>query len=150
MGDVLRASQKIQGVSMKKTPTVAQDEPKITKPQKTTPKSETVRTGDSGQSYTYTYVLSTLKQREAIDLTKHKTKLQSIIKPYFGDRLISLSFDKESYTLQLKEPYEVADKRRLGRLISQGSDLKKHVFKVRYNNDESSSGQLFVLKKKKS
>ena len=148
LDDVLKHRTQIQGIPMETTPKVAQNEPKITKPQKTTPKSETAKSENS--EYTYTYLLSTAKQREAIDLTKHKAKLSKIITGYFGDRLISLSFDKESYTLQLKEPYEVADKRRLGRLISQGSDLHKHVFKVQYNNGESSSGQLFVLKKIKS
>lgn len=133
---------------METTTKVAQDEPKTKKPQKTTPKSETAKTGDSG--YSYTYILSTAKQREQIDLTKYKSKLSKIISSYFGDRLISVVFDKESYTLQLTEPFEISMKRRLGRLISQGSDLQKHTLKVRYNNGESSSGQLFVLKKGKS
>ncbi len=102
----------------------------------------------SDDIYTYCYMLSTVTQRKKIDLTKHKIKLEKIIKSFFGDRLISVVFDKESYTLNLKDEYEVADKRRLGRLISEGSsELKQLVRKVIYNGNQDTSGQLFRIKK---
>lgn len=113
-------------------------------PQTTNPTKET-KSDDTG--YTYCYILSTLEQRKAIDLTKHKSTLEKIIKPFFGDRLLSVAFDKESYTLHLKDEYAVSDKRRLGRLISEGSDLKKYVHKILYNGNQDTSGQLFRLKK---
>ena len=111
----------------------------------TTKKSQTLQSDDI--CHTYCYILSTKEQRKAIDLTKHKSKLEIIIKSFFGERLISVVFDKESYTLNLKDEYEVADKRRLGRVISDKSDLKQYVRKVLYNNNQDSSGQLFRLKK---
>ena len=111
----------------------------------TTKKPQTPQSDDI--CHTYCYILSTKEQRKAIDLTKHKSKLEAIIKGFFGERLISVVFDKESYTLNLKDEYEVADKRRLGRIISDKSDLKQYVRKVLYNNNQDSSGQLFRLKK---
>ncbi|MEA2072919.1 MAG: hypothetical protein U9O86_04980 [Campylobacterota bacterium] len=111
----------------------------------TTKKAQTQESDDI--CYTYCYILSTQEQRKAIDLTKHKSKLEAIIKGFFGERLISVVFDKESYTLSLKDEYEVADKRRLGRVISDKSDLKQYVRRILYNNNQDSSGQLFRLKK---
>ncbi len=95
----------------------------------------------------YTYILTTKEQRKAIDLIKHKSKLEKIIKGFFGERLLSLTFTKESYTLNIKDEYTIGDKRRLGRLISEGSDLKKFVKKVIYNGNKDTSGQLFRLQK---
>lgn len=111
----------------------------------TTKTPQTTKPSDTG--YNYTYILSTREQRKAIDLTKHQTLLEKIIKGFFGERLLSVTFDKESYTLTLKEEYEVSDKRRLGRLISQGSDLQQFVKKIIYNGNQDSSGQLFPMKK---
>ena len=122
---------------------VVPQEPKTKNPSQTINPLKKSQSDDTG--YTYCYILSTLEQRKAIDLTKHKTKLESIIKTFFGDRLISVEFDKESYTLNLKDEYEVSDKRRLGRLISEGSDLKQYVRKVVYNGNQDISGQLFRL-----
>ncbi len=125
---------------------VATQEPKIKTPPQTTKSTKQSKSDDTG--YHYCYILSTLQQRKAIDLTKHKFKLEKIIKSFFGDRLISVVFDKESYTLTLVDEYEVADKRRLGRLISEGSsELKQLVRKVIYNGNQDTSGQLFRLKK---
>ena len=98
-------------------------------------------------NYSYTYILSTLEQRKAIDLLKYKSKLEKIIKDFFGERLLALTVDKESYTLTLKDEYKVSDKRRVGRLISEGSDLKQYVHKILYNGNQDTSGQLFKLKK---
>lgn len=98
-------------------------------------------------SYTYCYILSTQDQRDAIDLTKHKVKLSKVIKEFFSTRLISLTIDKQSYTIKLKEEYTVGDKRKLGRAISTGTDLKKFVRTVAYNGGSDKSGQLFRLKK---
>ena len=95
----------------------------------------------------YTYILTTLEQRKAIDLSKHSTKLKKIIEGFFEDRLLSVTFDKESYTLKLKDDFTIGDKRRLGRLISEGSDLQKFVKKVIYNGNKDTSGQLFRIKK---
>ena len=125
---------------------VATEAPKIKNPPQTTKSTKQSKSDDTG--YSYCYILSTLQQRKAIDLTKHKDKLEKIIKSFFGDRLISVVFDKESYTLNLKDEYEVADKRRLGRLISEGSsELKQLVRKVIYNGNQDTSGQLFRIKK---
>ncbi len=95
----------------------------------------------------YTYILTTVEQRKAIDLTKHSAKLKKIIEGFFEDRLLSVTFDKESYTLKLKDDFTIGDKRRLGRLISEGSDLQKFVKKVIYNGNKDTSGQLFRIKK---
>ena len=73
--------------------------------------------------------------------------LENIIKEYLGAKLIEIQIDKTSYTLILNVKLEVGDKRRLGRLISQNTDLKKYVRKISYNNSQDTSGQLFVLKK---
>jgi len=131
-------------LTKKDTSKITQQEIKTNNPIQTTPKPKPSKFDDT--SYTYTYILSTLEQRKAIDVSKHKVKLEKIIKEFFGDRLISVKFDKESYTLHLKDEYEVADKRRLGRLISEGSDLKRYVRKVLYNGNQDSSGQLFRIK----
>ena len=117
-------------------------------PNKVTQEANLTQADDT--SYTYCYVLSTLEQRKAIKLTKHKSKLEKIIKEFFTDRLLNLEFNDESYTLTLNELYTVGDKRRLGRLISEGSDLKQFVKKVIYNGNQDSSGQLFKLKKPSS
>ena len=118
---------------------------------KTQKQSSTAKTTPTAESedtcYTYCYILSTVEQRKAIDLLKHKIVLEKIIKEFFQERLISIVIDKESYTLNLKDEYEVADKRRLGRVISDKSDLKQYVRRVAYNNNQDSSGQLFRLKK---
>ena len=95
----------------------------------------------------YTYVLTTIEQRQAIKLTKHKSKLEKIIKSFFGDRLLNIKFTDDSYTLNLKDEFLIGEKRRLGRLISEGSDLHKHVKKVIYNGSQDTSGQLFRLQK---
>lgn len=120
-------------------------EPKKQTATPTTKKLQTAEASDT--SYTYCYILSTLQQRKSIDLTKHKSQLEKIIESYFGDRLVSLKFNKESYTLTLTEEYEVADKRRLGRLISEGSGLKQYVRKILYNGNQDTSGQLFRIKR---
>ena len=95
----------------------------------------------------YHYILSTPEQREAIDLTKHKAKLQEIITGFFSKRLISLEIQKDGYILTLKDSFPVGDKRMLGRLISTNSGLKQYVRTVSYNNKQDSSGQLFKFKK---
>ncbi len=97
--------------------------------------------------FTYHYILSTPEQREAIDLTKHKAKLQEIITGFFSKRLISLEIQKDGYILTLKDSFPVGDKRMLGRLISTNSGLKQYVRTVSYNNKQDSSGQLFKFKK---
>ena len=99
--------------------------------------------------FTYCYILSTLEQRKALDLTKHKEKMTKTITSFFGDRLISVEIFKDHYLLKLKDAYEVSDKRRLGRLISENCDLKQYVRKVLYNNSKDSSGQLFRICKEK-
>ena len=99
------------------------------------------------KEFTYTYVLSSPSQIEAINLLEYKDKLQTIIKDYFKDKLVSVLVDKMSYTLNLTSTFTVGEKRRLGRLISQNTDLKKYVKKIAYNNAQDSSGQLFVMKK---
>lgn len=110
-----------------------------TKPQKKS------KSDDIG--YTYCYVLTTKEQKNAIQLTKHSAKLEKIIRGFFGDRLIAVTFTDDSYTLELKDEYSIGDKRRLGRLISEGSDLQKFVKKVIYNGQKDTSGQLFRIQK---
>jgi hypothetical protein len=134
-------------LTKKNTAKVSTQETKTKTPPQTTKSTKQSKSDDTG--YTYCYILSTVEQRKAIDLTKHKSKLEKIIKGFFGDRLLSVTFDKESYTLNLKDEYAISDKRRLGRLISEGSDLKQYVHKILYNGNQDTSGQLFRIKKVK-
>jgi hypothetical protein len=97
--------------------------------------------------FSYTYVLSNPTQIKEINLLDYKDALEEIVKTYLQDKLINISIDKSSYTMLLNSPLGVGDKRRLGRLISQNTDLKKYVRKISYNNSQDKSGQLFVLKK---
>lgn len=97
--------------------------------------------------FSYTYVLSNPTQIKEINLLDYKDALEEIVKTYLQDKLINISIDKSSYTMILNVKLEVGDKRRLGRLISQNTDLKKYVRKISYNNSLDKSGQLFVLKK---
>ena len=121
-------------------------EVKTTNPPQTTKSTKQSKSDDTG--YQYCYILSTVTQREKIDLTKHKSKLEKIIKSFFGDRLISVEFTEEAYTLNLKDEYEVKDKRRLGRLISSGVDeLKQQARKIIYNGNQDTSSQIFRIKK---
>lgn len=97
--------------------------------------------------FSYTYVLSNPTQIKEINLLDYKDALEEIAKTYLQDKLINITIDKSSYTIILNVKLEVGDKRRLGRLISQNTDLKKYVRKISYNNSQDKSGQLFVLKK---
>lgn len=107
--------------------------------------ADTQKSDDTG--FVYTYILSTPEQRKAIDLTQYKTQLQHVITQFFAERLLSVEFQAHSYTLHLRDAYKVADKRRLGRLISENTDLKQYVRKISYNNSQDTSGQLFRLMK---
>jgi hypothetical protein len=107
--------------------------------------ADTQKSDDIG--FIYTYILSTPQQRELIDLAQYKTQLQHVITQFFEERLLSVEFQAHSYTLHLRDAYQVADKRRLGRLISENTDLKQYVRKILYNNSQDTSGQLFRLMK---
>ncbi len=98
--------------------------------------------------FSYTYVLSNATQIKEINLLDYKDALEDIAKTYLHDKLINITIDKTSYTMLLKSNFEVGEKRRLGRLISQNTDLKKYVKKISYNNSQDKSGQLFILKTK--
>ena len=98
--------------------------------------------------FSYTYVLSNATQIKEINLLDYKDALEDIAKTYLHDKLINITIDKTSYTLILKSNFEVGEKRRLGRLISQNTDLKQYVKKISYNNSQDKSGQLFILKTK--
>jgi len=124
---------------------VAPQEPKTKNPSTTTKPQKNSKSDDI--EYSYCYVLTTLEQKKAIKLSKHKAKLEKIIKGFFGDRLIAVTFTDDSYRLNLKDEYSIGDKRRLGRLISEGSDLQKFVKKVIYNGQKDTSGQLFRIQK---
>ncbi len=106
---------------------------------------ETTPPKSDDTEYTYCYILSTPEQREKLDLTKHKVKMTKTITAFFAERLISLDIQKDHYILKLKDKYEVSDKRRLGRLISENCDLTSYVRKVHYNNKKDTSGQLFRI-----
>ena len=99
--------------------------------------------------YSYCYILSTQEQRKALDLTKHKVKLQKTIKNYFSEQLLSVEVYPDHYYLVLSEPFTIAQKRRLGRLISEQCNFRAYVHKVIYNNAQDTSGQLFRLCTKK-
>jgi hypothetical protein len=99
--------------------------------------------------YKYCYILSTLEQRKALDLNKYKTALVKVIKEFFAERLVEINIQKDRYLLILNEPYEVRDKRRLGRLISERCKLSAYSHKVKYNNNQDLSGQLFRICKEK-
>lgn len=99
--------------------------------------------------YKYCYILSTIEQRKSLDLTKHKTKLVKTITEFFAERLVEVVVQKDRYMLTLKDSFEVKDKRRLGRLISEKVELSKYVHKVKYNNAQDTSGQLFRICKEK-
>lgn len=96
--------------------------------------------------FVYTYSLSNPIQIKEINLLDYKDSLQTVIKSYLDTKLIELHIDKSSYTLTLNKRFEVGEKRRLGRLISDNTELKKYVKKISYNNSQDKSGQLFVLK----
>ncbi|MCT7405240.1 hypothetical protein [Aliarcobacter cryaerophilus] len=99
--------------------------------------------------FLYTYILSNPTQIKEINLLDYKDSLETVIKSYLDNKLIDLQIDKSSYILNLNTKLEVGAKRRLGRLISQNTELKKHVRKISYNNSQDKSGQLFVLKETK-
>lgn len=125
---------------------VAPQEPKIQKTHTTTKQQKKSKPDDIG--YTYCYVLTTKSQKDEIQLTKHSKKLEGIIKSFFLDRLIAVSFTDDSYTLQLKDEFSIGEKRKLGRNISQNSDLHKFAKRILYNGESKDiSGQLFRLKK---
>lgn len=110
------------------------------------PSKVTLKPSDTG--YYYCYTLTTPQQRKAIKLLQHKVKLEKIIREFFNERLLSVTFTDDSYTLHLKDEFSIGDKRHLGRLISQGSDLQKFVKRVIYNGAHKDiSGQLFRIKK---
>jgi hypothetical protein len=97
--------------------------------------------------HTYCYILSTQEQRDSIDLTKYKTKLSKVIKEFFTTRLVSIEIGKSTYTITLKELFTLGDKRKLGRVISDNTDLKQYVRTIAYNGGSDKSGQLFKIKK---
>lgn len=99
--------------------------------------------------FLYTYILSNPTQIKEINLLDYKDSLETVIKSYLDNKLIDLQIDKSSYILNLNTKLEVGAKRRLGRLISQNTELKKYVRKISYNNSQDKSGQLFVLKETK-
>lgn len=107
------------------------------------------KVADKGiQQYSYTYVLSNVNQLKEINLLEYKESIELIAKTYLLNKLLEITIEKTSYTLILNSNFEVGEKRRLGRLISQNTNLKKYVKKVSYNNSQDKSGQLFVLKNK--
>jgi hypothetical protein len=113
------------------------------------PTLEKTKVDDKESSqFSYTYVLSNATQIKEINLLEYKDALEEIVKTYLQDKLINITIDKSSYTMILNVKLEVGDKRRLGRLISQNTDLKKYVKKISYNNSQDKSGQLFILKTK--
>lgn len=128
----------------KDKPITTNTQPSSTHP--STPKKPQTSKSDD-KSYTYTYILSTTEQRKKIDLTKYKAKLENILKEFFGARLKNIQIDKESYSLVLNDEFDIGDKRKLGRLISQDSGLKQYVNTIVYNENKDVSGQLFRLKK---
>ncbi len=112
------------------------------------PPLEKTKVDDKESSqFSYTYVLSNATQIKEINLLDYKDALEEIVKTYLQDKLINITIDKSSYNLVLNSSLEIGDKRRLGRLISQNTDLKQYVRKISYNNSQDKSGQLFVLKK---
>lgn len=118
---------------------------KVKKKETSKAKEKSLLPPSKDTEYSYCYILSTAEQRKALDLTKHKVKLEKTIKEYFAEQLVSLKIYKDHYHLVLNETYTVAQKRRLGRLISEKCDLQSYVYKVSYNNDKDSSGQLFRI-----
>ncbi len=76
-------------------------------------------------------------------------KLEKLFKSYFSERLISVEFEKDSYTLLLTDEFKVGEKRLLGRQVGAIDNLKSHAKIVYYNNGVDHSAQLFKLKKVK-
>jgi len=128
----------------KDKPITTNTQPSSTHPS-TPKKTQTSKSDD--KCYTYTYILSTTEQRNKINLSQYKVKLEKICKEFFGPQLKNMQIEKQSYTLVLKEEFTTGDKRRLGRLISQNSGLKQYVNTIIYNGNKDASGQLFRLKK---
>ena len=122
--------------------------PPVSKTLTPTPVKTKVDDKDETKSLTfsYTYVLSNASQSKEINLLDYKEALETIIKNYLGTKVLEIIIDKTSYTLILNSPLKVGEKRRLGRLISQNTDLNKYVKKISYNNNQDKSGQLFILK----
>lgn len=111
------------------------------------PVKETKVDDNETTQFSYTYILSNPTQIKEINLLDYKDALEEIVKTYLQDKLISITIDKSSYTMILNVKLEVGDKRRIGKLISQNTELKKYVRKILYNNSQDKSGQLFILKK---
>ena len=126
---------------------VAPQELKPSTPSQTT--KETKQEEPNNSSYTYCYTLVTPEQKKVIDLTSSKAKIEKLFKDYFKERLISIIVEKHNYTLELKDSYEVGEKRMLGKSIGAIDNLKSHAKKVYYNNNQDFSTQLFKLKKVK-
>jgi len=100
---------------------VAQEEPKTENTTPSAKNSQTLKTGDTG--YVYTYILTSVKQRETLDLTKHKTQLEKVIKEFFGPMLTSIIIKKDRYTLALKEEFDVGYKSTMVTKIHQDNSL---------------------------
>src|SRR5574344_3075003 len=108
---------------------------------KTKQESEKIDLDDTKTDiFVYTYSLSNPIQIKEINLLDYKDSLQTVIKSYLDNKLIELHIDKSSYTLTLNKRFEVGEKRRLGRLISDNTELKKYVKKISYNNSQDKSG----------
>lgn len=103
---------------------------------------------DTAKVFIYCYTLCTDEQKKNINLVSYKVKLNKIFKEFFKDRLADVVVKKNGYTLKLKDPYTVGEKRKLGRVISENTDLKKYVYRITYNNNVDKSGQLFKICKK--
>lgn len=99
--------------------------------------------------FTYCYILSTLEQRKALDLTKHKEKMIKTISSFFAERLISVEIFQNNYFLKLKDEYDIGSKRRLGRILSANCGFTQYSKKVNYNNNKDLSTQLFRVCKEK-
>ena len=97
--------------------------------------------------YTYCYILCTEEQRKSINLIEYKYKLQKLFKEFFDAKYVSSSIKKDRYILKLNESFKIGEKRQLGRLISETTDLNKHVYRFKYNNQRDRTGQLFRIQK---
>jgi len=101
----------------------------------------------NNSTYEYCYILSTKEQRDSINLIKYKTNLVKVIKEFFITSLVSVDIDKSTYTITLNKVFTIGNKRKLGRAISDNTDLKQYVRTISYNGKQDKSGQLFRIKK---
>ena len=77
--------------------------------------------------YEYNYELSNNIQKQNIDLMEYEDLLVFIIQKFFQNDLIKITVNTDGYILLIKNDFDNAQKRVLGKKISTQSGLKDRV-----------------------